>query len=306
MTWIDVLTDSGGKVWATRQHVAVQDVEGRSHDPVPLVRWHRYVRPADIARLPAGAMVVADRVTRTAVGELTGRNWWAATMDGTCSVAGMRSATPHPTDPMAHRQPAPLDVQLAGLVLAAPDRPHHFYAAALAVSRVRVTQLFGLLRTADRAVDANALRARWADADPRTAGHVTRWKGAGSAWEQAAAAYGWLDEQRCQPVLGGEVAADAIRPWRSPGSSVLHVRKLTPPPPGFVIADSPATATVTVVVDHVPAVAAVATMVRTPIGDVRIAQSRHVAQDLADAAEHDDRVALHRRLLLDWEMEPTS
>lgn len=305
MTWVDAFTGSGGKVWLTRHHVAVEDVDGRSHGPVPLVRWHRYVRPSDSARLPPGVMLVSDRVTGPAAQDLTGRNWWATTIDGAYSAAGMRSAAPRPTDPVAHRRPAPLDVHLAGLVLVAPDRSHRFYAEALAISRVRVTQLFGLLRTTARPLDASELLARWTDADPRTAGQVTRWKGTGTAWQQAAAAYGWLDEQRCQPVLGGEVAADAIRPWRSPGSSVLHVRKLTPPPPGFVIADSPSTATVTVVVDHVPAVTVVAATARTPIGEVRLAQPVHVAQDLADAAEHDERAAEHRHVLLYRDLMPT-
>jgi hypothetical protein len=299
MTWIDAFARSGGRLWLTKQHVAVHDGSGGSHGPVPLVRWHRYVRPADVARLPAGAMVVTDRMTGPAAELLTGRNWWATTADGAYSIAGRRNTVACSTDPVAHRRAAPLDVELAALVLAAPDLPQRFYAEALEVSRVRVTQLFGMLRPVGQSLEPSALLERWVDADPRTAGQVTRWKGAGSAWEQARAAYRWLDEQRCNPVLGGEVAADAIRPWRSPGSAVLHVRKLTPPPPGFVIADGPATATVTVVVDDVPAVNAVASTVHTPVGQLRRAHPVHVARDLADAGELDERAAAHRRLLLD-------
>jgi hypothetical protein len=298
MTWIDATVGNGGKVWVTRRHAAVLDTQGRSHGPVPLVRWYRYVRPADVPRLPPGTMLVADRMTETAARELTGQNWWATTVDGRYSIAEMRGDPERSPDPIARRRPAPLEVQLTGLMMAAPDQPHRFYAAALGISRARVTQLFAALDGAGERLEAHQLLTRWVAADPRTTGHVTRWKGAGSAWEQAGEAYRWLDEQRCEPVLGGEVAADAHRPWRSPGSSVLHVRKLTPPPPGFVVADSPATATVTVVVDTTPAVPAVAAELDTPIGRVLLAHPVHVAQDLADAAAHDERAAEHRELLI--------
>lgn len=298
MTWVDAIVRNGGEVWVTRRHVAVRDAHAQTHGPVPLVRWYRYVRPADAARLPPGVMVVTDRMTETAAHELTGRNWWATTVDGRYSLPGLRGDVQSAPDPIAHRRPASLDVQLAALVLAAPDQPHRFYAAALGVSRVRVTQLFTSLAGASRPLEAGALLARWVAADPRTAGHVTHWKGVGPAWQQAATAYRWLEEQRCAPVLGGEVAADAHQPWHSPGSVVLHVRKLTPPPLGFVVADSPATATVTVVVDTTPAVRAVASEAHTPVGQIRLAHPLHVAQDLSDASAHDERVAEHRQLLI--------
>lgn len=298
MTWIDATMRRGNQIWVTRQHAAVLDAKGQSHGPVPLVRWYRYVRPSDIVRLPPGALVVTDRLTEPAEEALTGRNWWATTTDGRCLLAGMRSDDQHRADPIAYRRPAPFDVQLTALMVAAPGRPHRFYAAALGISRVRVTQLLNQPRFVSKLLDADELLERWVAADPRTAGHVTRWKGEGPAWQQAAAAYRWLEEQRCEPVLGGEVAADAHRPWRTPGSSVLHVRKLTPPPPGFVIADSPDTATVTLVVDVTPAVSAIAAEVDTPVGRVRLAHRLHVAQDLADAAAHDERAAEHLQLLI--------
>jgi hypothetical protein len=60
-----------------------------------------------------------------------------------------------------------------------------------------------------------------------TVGQLTRWWSDRDPWEQAEAAYEWLDVNDSNPVLGGETAADALAPWRAPESTVVHVRKIT-------------------------------------------------------------------------------
>jgi hypothetical protein len=105
------------------------------------------------------------------------------------------------------------------------------YAAALGITRSRVTQLLSTVGCAP------AVRPS------RTAGHVTRWWSDRNPWDQARKAYEWLDANGSTPVLGVETAADAVAPWHAPDSTVMHVRKITPPPVGFVPADSFETAT---------------------------------------------------------------
>jgi hypothetical protein len=118
---------------------------------------------------------------------------------------GRRRDEPVPRDPIASRRPPPARDELRVLLAAMPAATHAEYAAALGVTRSRVTQL---LTTVD---DAPAVRSS------ATAGHVTRWWSDRDPWDQVAAAYEWLDANGSTPVLGGESAADAVAPWRAPG-----------------------------------------------------------------------------------------
>jgi hypothetical protein len=289
MAWTDAMLRDGVKTWVTADRFAAH-ADGRDHGPVPLVLRRRYARPADLDRLPDGdALVVLGRATVTVLRRLdaAARAW--ATLDGRYSLPllGRRRDEPGPYDPIASRRPTGAHDELAVLILALPGSTHAEYAAALGVTRSRVTQM--LHDAADRPLPPRP----WP-----TAGHVTRWWSDRDPWDQARAAYEWLDVNGCHPVLGGETAADAVVPWRAPGSSILHGRKIVPPPAGFVPADSHETATVAVVVDYRPSVLAAALPVDTPVGRLRVAHPLHVAADLADAAAVDERAAEHIGVLL--------
>lgn len=271
----------GLNVWVTADRFAVQ-ADGRELGAVPLLLWRRYVRPADLHRLPASpALIVLDRATSTTLDRLeaTGRAW--ATLDGRFSLPTLdrHEFTAGLPDPIASRRPPGTADELAALVHAMPGATHAEYAAALGVTRARVTQLL------------HGAAARPPVRPVPTAGHVSRWWSDRKPWEQVQAVYEWLDANGCHPVIGGETAADVIVPWHTPRSTVVHARKIVPPPPGFVLADSPEDATVTVVVDYRPSPLAAARLLDTPAGKLRVAHPLHVAGDLSDEAARDPRTA---------------
>lgn len=278
----------GVKSWVTIDCFAAQ-ADSRHHGPIPLRLRRRYVRPADLDSFPdRDGLVVLSRATESVLRSLDATvNAWA-TLDGRYGLPffDRRRDEPEPRDPIASRHPSQAQDELRVLLIAMPAATHGEYAAALGITRSRVTQM---LRTADRTLPAR-LRP--------TAGHVTRWWSDRDPWDQAAAAYEWLDANGSKPVLGGETAADAVAPWRAPESTVVHVRKITPPPAGFVVADSYQTATMTVVVDYRPSVLTAARTVDTPIGPRQVAHPLHIAADLADTAEADERTAEHVDVLL--------
>lgn len=279
----------GVRTWVTADRFAAQ-VDGRRYGPVPFALRRRYVRPADLASLPQGdGLVVLRRATDTVLRRLDAAGSAWTTLDGRYWLPWLdrRRDEPVQGDPIASRLPAPADKELAVLVIAMPEASHAEYAAGLGVTRSRVTQML----RADR---------RLASASPPwpTAGHVTRWWSDQDLWDQTKAAYEWLDTNGSNPVLGGETAADAVAPWRAPSSTVVHVRKIVPPPRGFVPADSHETATMTVVVGHRPAVLAAARTIDTPVGPLRTAHPLHIAADLADTAASDERTAEHVDALL--------
>lgn len=156
----------------------------------------------------------------------------------------------------------------------------------LGVTRSRVTQL------------QHTAAHRLPERPSPTAGHVSRWWSELDPWDQARAAYEWLNDNGSTPVLGGETAADAVAPWRAPESTVVHVRKIPPPPGVFVPADSYQTATLTVVIDYRPAVLAAARTVDTPIGPLQVAHPWHIAADLSHRAAAEERTAEHVDVLL--------
>lgn len=290
----------GLRVWATAERVAVIGPDGCGLGPTPLTERQRYLRPADLARTAAGGvhpdgLLVVHRATEAALAGLmsAGQAW--ACSDGRYALpAGPRRRAPLPPDPIATRRPPSAAATLALLLLWRPGLTHAEYARVLGVTRERVTQLLdGVPRD-----DPRALLTLWRASSDGTAGHVSRWAGiGGGAWDLATSAYRTLDDAGCEPVLGGQVAADVLATWRAPASSVLHVRKVPPPPPGFVIADSPASADVIVVVGRRATVPALASVVSTVAGELRVAHPLHVAADLADDARLDDRVAEHLHLV---------
>lgn len=75
------------------------------------------------------------------------------------------------------------------LLVAMPAATHAEYAAALGITRSRVTQM---LHTVDRTVPVRS---------SPTAGHVTRWWSDRDPWDQAKAAYQWLEDNGSEPVL---------------------------------------------------------------------------------------------------------
>ena len=279
----------GVKSWVTVDRFAAQ-ADSHHYGPVPLRLRRRYARPADLDRFPDGVeLVVLSRATDTVLRRLDAASGAWATLDGRYSLPFLdRRRDQHaPRDPIASRPPSHAQDELAVLLIATPTATHAEYAAALGITRSRVTQM---LHTVDRTTPVRS---------SPTAGHVTRWWSDRDPWDQAKAAYEWLDANGSDPVLGGETAADAVAPWRAPESTVMHVRKITPPPAGLVPADSYKTATMTVVVDYRPSVLAAARTVDTPIGPLKVAHPLHIAADLADAAEVDERTAEHVKVLLD-------
>jgi hypothetical protein len=288
MAWIDAMLRDGVKSWVTTDRFAAQ-ADSRRHGPVPLRLRRRYVRPADLDSFPDGdELVVLSRVTGTVLRRLNAASSAWATFDGRYCLPFLdrRRDRSDRHDPIASRHPSKAQHELSVLLIAMPVATHADYAAALGITRSRVTQI---LHTVDTTLP---LRLQ------PTAGHVTRWWSDRDPWDQAKAAYEWLDVNSSNPVLGGETAADAVAPWRAPESTVMHVRKITPPPAGFVPADSHETATMTVVVDYRPSVLAAARTIDTPIGPLRVAHSLHIAADLADAAEADERAAAQVDVLL--------
>jgi hypothetical protein len=288
MAWIDAMLRDGVKAWVTVDRIAA-DVDGHQLGPMPLRLRRRYLRPADLDGFPADdEFVVLSRATESVLERLnaTGRAW--AALDGRYHLPdlGCRRDEPVPRDPIASRRPCQARDELRVLLAAMPAATHAEYAAALGITRSRVTQL---LSTVD---DAPAVRSS------ATAGHVTRWWSDRDPWDQVKAAYEWLDANGSTPVLGGETAADAVAPWRAPGSTVMHVRKITPPPAGLVLADSYETATMTVVVDYRPSVLAAARTADTPAGAFQVAHPLHIAADLADPDGADERTAEHVEVLL--------
>lgn len=288
MAWIDAMLRDGVRTWVTADRFAAH-VDGRGHGPVPLVLRRRYMRPADLAGFPGGdELVVLSRATATVLHRLDAADTAWATLDGRYCLpfVDRRRDEPGLHDPIASRQRSPAQDELAVLLIAMPGATHADYAAALGITRPRITQL---LHATTRPLPSQP----WP-----TAGHVTRWWSDRDPWDQAKAAYGWLDDNGSDPVLGGETAADAIAPWRAPGSTVMHVRKITPPPDGFVPADSHETATMTVVVDYRPSVLAAARTTDTPAGPLQVAHPLHIAADLADEAAAHERTAEHVDVLL--------
>lgn len=278
----------GVKVWVTIDRFAA-DVDGRSLGPVPLRLRRRYMRPADLDGFPAGdEFVVLSRATESVLGTLDAAGGAWATLDGRYGLPSLhrRQNEPVPPDPIASRRPPQAQDELRVLLVAMPAATHAEYAAALGITRSRVTQL---LSTVDGAL---AVRPS------PTAGHVTRWWSDRDPWDQAKAAHEWLDANGSSPVLGGETGADAVAPWRAPDSTVMHVRKITPPPTGFVPADSYETATMTVVVDYRPSVLAATRTADTPVGPLQVAHPLHIAADLADPDGTDERTAEHLEVLL--------
>lgn len=288
MTWIDAMLRDGVKVWVTIDRFAA-DVDGRPLGPVPLRLRRRYMRPADLDGFPAGdEFVVLSRATESVLGSLDAAGGAWATLDGRYCLPSLhrRRDEPVPHDPIASRRPPQAQHELGVLLVAMPAATHAEYAAALGITRSRVTQM---LSTVDGAL---AVRP-WP-----TAGHVSRWWSDRNPWDQAEAAHEWLEANGSNPVLGGETAADAVAPWRAPDSTVMHVRKITPPPTGFVPADSYETATMTVVVDYRPSVLAAARTADTPVGPLQVAHPLHIAADLADPDGTDERTAEHLKVLL--------
>lgn len=277
----------GVKSWITIDRFAA-DVDGRQLGPVPLRLRRRYLRPADLDGFPADDdLVVLSRATGSVLDALNAAGCTWAALDGRYRLPdlGCRRDKPVPQDPIASRRPSQARDELRVLLAAMPAATHAEYAAALGITRSRVTQL--------RATVDDTLAAR----SSSTAGHVTRWWSDREPWDQVAAAYEWLEANGSTPVLGGETAADAVAPWRAPDSTVMHVRKITPPPVGFVPADSPETATMTVVVDYRPSVLAAASTADTPVGPLAVAHPLHIAGDLADPDGTDERTAEHIEVL---------
>lgn len=284
----------GLRAWVTATQVAVAGPEGFRIGPLPLVERQRYLRPADLARgAQAGVLLLLHRATGPALASLAdgGRAWVCS--DGRYALpGGPRRAVRVLPDPIAVRRPPSAAATLALLSLCRPGLTHADYARTLGVTRERVTQL----RQGLPQDDPRGLLARWRASSDGTAGHVARWAGTrGGTWDRAAAAYHALDDAGGEPVLGGQVAADALAPWRAPATSVLHVRTISPPPSGFVVADGPSSADVTVVVGRRATVPALASVTTTVVGELRVAHPLHIAADLADDARIDERVAEHRR-----------
>lgn len=275
-------------VWVTADQVGVQ-ADGETWGPAPLAMRWRYLRPADLDRLTDDPqLLVLRRATDTALDRLSteGRPW--ATLDGRYDLpfAGRRRDEPTTADPIAQRRPADAADELALVVGALPAATHTDLAAALGVTRSRVTQLLGAVGDAPQPPPVPP------------AGHVTRWWSDRDPWDQAEAVHEWLDVNEADPVLGGELAADAIEPWRAPESTLVHARKIVPPPASFVPADAPGTASVTVVVDHRPTVRALARATDTPVGSLRVAHPLHIAGDLMDVAGSDERAVEQIELLI--------
>lgn len=278
----------GVKTWVTVDRFAA-DVDGRQRGPMPLRLRRRYLRPADLDGFPAGdELVVLSRATGPVLESLNAAGCAWTALDGRYNLPdlGRRRDEPVTPDPIASRHPSRARDELRVLLAAMPAATHAAYAAALGITRSRVTQL---LTTVE---DAPAVRSS------TTAGHVTRWWSDRDPWDQVKAAYEWLDANGSTPVLGGETAADAVAPWRAPGSTVVHVRKIAPPPVGFVPADSYDIATMTVVVDYRPSVLAAARTADTPVGPLKVAHPLHIAADLADPDGTDERTAEQVDVLL--------
>lgn len=278
----------GVKSWVTIDRFAA-DVDGRQLEPVPLRLRRRYMRPADLDGFPpSDELVVLSRATESVLRSLAAAGSAWATVNGRYHLPTLdrRRDEPVPPDPIASRRPSQAQDELRVLLVAMPAATHAEYAAALGITRSRVTQLLS-------AVDG-ALAVR----PSPTAGHVTRWWSDRDPWDQAKAAHDWLDANGSNPVLGGETAADAVAPWRAPDSTVMHVRKITPPPAGFVPADSYETATMTLVVDYRPSVLAAARTADTPVGPLQVAHPLHIAADLTDPDGTDERTAEHLNVLL--------
>jgi hypothetical protein len=289
MAWIDAMLRDGVQTWVTVDRFAAR-ADGHRLGPVPLRLRRRYMRPADLnPPRSADGLIVLSRATASVMRSLDAAGDAWATLDGRycLPLLDRRRDEPQDHDPIASRHPPNAEDELAVLRVAMPAATHAEYAAALDLTRSRVTQM---LRSAHT--------IRPAQPSP-TAGHVTRWWSDRSPWQQTKAAYEWLDANGSSPVLGGETAADATAPWRAPASTVMHVRKITPPPPGFVPADSHETATMTVVVDYRPSVLAAASTVDTPVGSLRVAHPLHIVADLADAADSDERAAEQSNALLE-------
>jgi hypothetical protein len=288
MAWIDAMLRDGVQTWVTVDRFAAR-ADGHRLGPVPLRLRRRYMRPADLnPPRSADGLIVLSRATASVMRSLDAAGDAWATLDGRycLPLLDRRRDEPQDHDPIASRRPPNADDELAVLRVAMPAATHAEYAAALGITRSRVTQLLRSTHT-----------TRMARPSP-TAGHVTRWWSDRTPWEQTKAAYDWLETNGCGPVLGGETGADATAPWRAPASTVMHVRKITPPPPGFVPADSYETATMTVVVDYRPSVRAAASTVHTPVGPLRVAHPLHIVGDLADAADGDERAAEQSNALL--------
>ena len=288
MAWIDAMLRDGVKVWVTINRFAA-DVDGSQLGPVPLQLRRRYLRPADLDGLPAGdELTVLSRATESVLESLDAAGHAWAALDGRYHLPDVdrRRDEPVSHDPIAPRRPSSAQDELCVLLAATPAATHAEYAAALGITRSRVTQLLP------------AVNAAPAVRPSPTAGHVTRWWSDRDPWDQARTAYEWLDSNGSAPALGGETAADAVAPWRAPGSTVMHVRKITPPPVGFVPADTYETATMAVVVDYRPSVLAAARTADTPVGPLNVAHPLHIAADLTDHDGTDERTAEHVDVLL--------
>lgn len=294
MSWIDAMAQFGIEVLIQPDHfVTLADrSSGWRWGPMPLLRLARYLRSGDVDAIvddKRPAFLVGRRFTEPARELLTRHGIGWALDDGRFAVDGRVRDDAVQAVPDAERHDHLGAVAL--LLSLDPTQSQRGIAAELEVSQPLVHRLLSSRELAQAGGDPSSLRSLWRQRDHRPPPERQHWVADADPWEQVGLACDRLAEGGHDPVIGGEVAADAIAPWTTPTTAVVHGRGLRPLGPPFVPTVDVGEATVTVEASRDPLVHALAGAADTPVGRRQVAHPAIVARDLTSAATRDERVA---------------
>lgn len=98
-------------------------------------------------------------------------------------------------------------------------------AVSKALSRLVEQEVVGRSKHGWQVTDRAAAISWWLTNYPGPGGIETHWFGLDSINEQAYRTYSALRDERADPVVSGDVAADLISPWRTPRWATLYAKR---------------------------------------------------------------------------------
>lgn len=277
-----------------------------------LHRLARTPRPSELDKLPAAGLLLTPSLPAGTQRRLADAGWSWVTNTGQVRLRFGRHIVEH-DNPAAGFPAASGNGVLAGglgtfavlrrLLLDRPRRQVDL-AASVGLTQPRVSQILrqladaGLIERRDRAwavPDWTAAVDAWHSGYPGPGGVRTYWAGLGDPWESTFRA---LDVLPTAAVIGGDVGADLLAPWRHPRHATIYTRELTDLRQAELIQIGTATeAVLTVCVPKDKSVSPVSEIVRT-FRDraLRVADPLQVLWDVRQRADADSRQAANHLL----------
>lgn len=265
--WRDVLADAGVTVETVdARRVRLRDESGEH--VLLLKRSSRVLPPSQIPTTPPEtALLVVPRATRRAVDAATAAGWnvvsdagqLALRLGGREYVSGARaSAAPEPREVSPGPKPW-TTLTVARRLLAGPPATQVVLAERVGATQSQVSRslarLAGLGLVERRTmgwgpVDWNMLCDWWLENYPGPGGIESYWYSLDAPVEQVSKALTLLGDRA---AVSGDVAADAIAPWRRPVDALVYVRAgVSLEAQGMVAVASAADATLTVTAPEDP------------------------------------------------------